>query len=99
LLENDIDVHEPVAQDRIGPGNGHQDQRQHRELHEAVGHDPQHVRDDVNDRKRQNAENSPIAQPLQLSADDRILGSAELECEVPSAQQICRTEEREPEPV
>ena len=79
FLENDVDVHQPVAQNRVGPGERNQRQRQHRQVHGVIGRHAHHVRDRVDQRERQNAEQRAVAQPGQLAAHDGVVGAAQLE--------------------
>ena len=74
LLEDDIDIHQPVAQDRVGPGHRDQNQREHGHLLVMAGQSADHIRHSVNQGERHDPEQRSVAQILQLPPDQRIVG-------------------------
>jgi len=97
--EENIDVHQPVARDGIGQGQRDERQRKDRKPHILVGQHPQRIGRDVQDRKRQDAAEGPVAQPLQLLAHDGVFGFAVCQAQHQSAQQVGKHQQRLPDAV
>ena len=57
-LEDQVDVHQAVAEDGVAEGQRQKDQRQHRNLHPHSGHRAEQVRDDVEERERRDGQNA-----------------------------------------
>ena len=96
LLEDDVHVHQPVAQDGVAPGERHQDQCQHRHAHHRARDHPQQIGADIKDGERQHAQHHAVAQPLELVAQRGVVGAAVLQGEHAGAQQVDRCQVGQP---
>ena len=75
-LEDQVHVHQAVAEDGVAEGQRQEHQRQHGNLHRQRRRAPGQVGDDVEDRERRDRENRAARDPLHLLAQDRRLGVA-----------------------
>ena len=73
-LEDQVHIHQPIAEDGVAEGQRQKHQRQHRNLHPQAGHAAGKIRDDVEQRERRNRQNRSARHPLHLLPQDRRLG-------------------------
>src|SRR5262249_12326403 len=97
--EDDVDIHEPVAQDGVGNGEWDQRERDHRVVHIRAERDVQDERDRVEQRERREAEEDAVAQPFELLADDGVFGSPVAVLEDDGARNVAEAEECHPDAV
>src|ERR1700688_578795 len=67
-LEDDVDVHQAVANDGVAEAQGNEHQAEHGKLHPGVLRRVQHKGDDVEEREGQTARQRSAGEPLQLLA-------------------------------
>ena len=75
-LEDQVHVHQAVAEDGVAEGQRQEDQRQHGNLHPQPGHRAEQVGDDVEERERRDRQNRAARHPLHLLPQDRRFGMA-----------------------
>ena len=69
-LEDDVHVHQPVANDGVAETQRDQHQRNRGKIHPRPRHDAQEIRHDVQKQERQNAGKRSAGDPLQLLPQD-----------------------------
>ncbi len=99
LLENDVDVHQPVAQNRVSPRQRHQDQRQHRHLLVMPGKRSEQIWHGVDQGERHDAQQRAVAHVLQLPPHQRIFGVRGLHRQNHGAGQVENAQQEHPDPV
>jgi len=99
LLEDDVDVHQPVAQDRVGPGERDEAEKQHAQPHRLRRRHAGCKRQGVGKGEGHDAGESAVAEPLQLLAHDRVGGLAEAQMQRQPPCQIAGRKQRHPQAV
>jgi len=99
LLEDDIDVHEAVAEDRVSPGDGDEREAEDREFHDGVGSNAQGEGNDVKQGKGEDAEDGTVAEPLHLLTEDRVFHAPVFVGEDGSTEEIVEAQEGEADTV
>ncbi len=99
LLEDDVDVHEAVTEDSVGPGDG--DEGEGKDGHFlVVARDGAHEKgDDVDDGEGEDADDGAVAEVLDLAANDGVVGLVQLEGEDGGAGEIAGAEVEQPDAV
>ena len=69
-LEDDVHVHQPVADDGVAEGQGQEHQREGRDRHQPAGQSAGQERDDVEQGERGDRQDGAARHPLQLLAQD-----------------------------
>ena len=96
MLEDDVDVHEAVAQDGVGPGEGDEGEGKDGHFLVVAGDGAHEIGDDVDEGEGEDADKGAVAEVLDLAADDGVVGFAELEGEDGGAGDVAGAEVEKP---
>ncbi len=99
FLEDDVDVHQPVAQNRVSPRQRDEHERQHRPIHGGRRRYADRVGQGIDHGERQHADQRAVAQPGQLPPYDRVACPPHLVSQHDTTRQVSRAQETEPHPV
>ncbi len=75
-LENQVHVHQPVAEDGISEGQGQQAQRQNGNLHRRARHRSRQIGNHIEQREGRDGQNGAARDPFELLPQDRRAGPA-----------------------